>query len=70
METVGEFTNMEIDDNEEEEDENVVENKWEEKIVGNRVLQLKGNVIPRVLVPLERLFNKDDIPLQLNKAIE
>ena len=53
METVGEFSNMEIDDNEgEDEVENIVENKWEEKIAGNRVLQLKGNVIPRGLIPL------------------
>ena len=67
---MGEFSNMEIDDNEEEETENIVENKWEDEMAGSRVLQLKGNVIPRGLVPLERLFNKDDIPLQPNKVVE
>ena len=70
METVGEFTNIEIDDEREEEAENITEDKWEERIAGNKVLQLKGNVIPRGLVPLERLFNKDDVPLQPSKAIE
>lgn len=30
-------------------------------MVGKKKLQLKGNAIPHGLVPLERLFNKDDI---------
>ena len=34
------------------------------------MLQLKGNVIPRGLVPLERLFNIDNVPLQPNKVTE
>ena len=70
METVGEFSNIEIDDEREEEAENIAEKKWEENIAGNRVLQLKGNVIPRGLVPLERLFDKNDIPMQSNKVTE
>ena len=61
---------MEIDGNEEEEAENIVENRWEEKIVGNKVLQLKGNIIPRGLVPLERLFDKNDVSLQPSKVVE
>ena len=61
LETVGEFSNMEIDDYEEEEAENVADNKWEDEMAGSKVLQLKGNIIPRGLVPLERLFNKYDI---------
>ena len=40
------------------------------KIAGNKVLQLKGNIIPRGLVPLERLFDKNDVPLQHNKMVE
>ena len=51
LETVGEFSNMEIDACEEEEVEDISENKWEEKLAGHKVLQLKGNVMPRELVP-------------------
>ena len=61
---------MEIDDNEEGEAENIAENKWEEKIAGSKVLQLKGNIIPKGLVPLERLFDKNDVPLHHNKIVE
>ena len=54
LETVGEFSNMEIDDDEEEvESEDTSERNWEKKVAGNKVLQLKGNIIPRGLVPLE-----------------
>ena len=71
LKIVGEFSNMEIDSCEEEEEaENTSENKWEEKVAGHKVLQLKGNVIPRALVPLERLFNRNDVPLQPNKVVE
>ena len=55
---------MEIDAEEEVESEDTSERDWDEKVAGNKVLQLKGNIIPRGLVPLERLFNKDDIPVQ------
>lgn len=34
---------------------------WEETIAEHTVLQLKGNTIPHGLVPLERLFNKNDV---------
>jgi len=70
LETVGEFSNMEIDDCEEDKVEEISENKWEEKIAGSKVLQLKGNIIPRGLVPLERLFDKNDVLLQPNKVVE
>ena len=39
-------------------------------MAGNKVLQLKGNIIPRRLVPLERLFDKNDVPLQPGKLVE
>ena len=70
LETLGEFSNMEIDACEEEEAEDISENKWEERMAGHEVLQLKGNVIPRVLVPLERLFDKNDVSLTPNKVVE
>ena len=40
-ETVGEFSNMEIYDEEEEEPEDISKRNWEEKVAGNKVLQLK-----------------------------
>ena len=70
LETVGEFSNMEIDACEEEEAGDTSERNWEEKMAGNKVLQLKGNVIPRGLVPLERLFDKNDVPLHPNRVTE
>ena len=39
-------------------------------MVSNKLLQLKGNVIPRGLAPLERLFDKNDVPLQPNRVTE
>jgi hypothetical protein len=35
-----------------------------DKISNHRMLVLKNNHIPRVLIPLERLFDQDDIPLK------
>ena len=70
LETVGEFSNMEIDDEEEVESEDISKRNWEEKVAGKKVLQLKGNIIPRGLVPLERLFDKNDVSLQLSKVVE
>ena len=70
LETVGEFSNMEIHTCEEEEAENTSEDKWEEKVAGHKFLQLKGSVIPWGLVPLERFFDRNNVPLQQNKVVE
>ena len=61
---------MEIDAEEEVESEDTSERNWEKKVAGNKVLQLKGNIIPRGLVPLEILFDKNDVPLQPSKVVE
>ena len=62
---------MEIDADEEEgETEDISKRNWEEKMAGNKVLQLKGKIITRGLVPLERLFDKNDVPLQPRKVVE
>ena len=45
LEIVWEFSNMEIDACEEEGTEDTSERNWEEKMAGNKVLQLKGNII-------------------------
>jgi hypothetical protein len=36
--------------------------EFHDKIANHRMLVLKNNQIPKGLIPLERLFNKDDIP--------
>ena len=33
--------------------------------LGHKIIELKGNFIPKGLVPLERIFSKDDTPLKL-----
>jgi hypothetical protein len=38
--------------------------KFQDKITNHRMLVLKNNQIPRGLIPLERFFDKDDIPLK------
>ena len=59
-----------VADSEEEQTEDTSGRNWEKKMGGNKVLQLKGNIIPRGLVPLERLFDKNDVPLQSGKVVE
>ena len=48
-------------DDEVKEFEGVAENE----IVGHNIIELKSNFIPKGLVPLERIFSKDDTPLKL-----
>ena len=36
----------------------------ENEIVGHKIIELKSNFIPKGLVPLERIFSKDDTPLK------
>jgi len=38
--------------------------KFQDKIANHRILVLNNNHIHRGLIPLERLFEKDDIPLK------
>jgi hypothetical protein len=38
--------------------------KFQDKIANHYMLLLKNNQIPRCLIPLERLFDQDDIPLK------
>ena len=63
LELTGEFSNSLIDqeqDDEVEEFEGVAENE----IAGHKIIELKSNFIPKALVPLERIFSKDDTPLK------
>ena len=60
----GEFSNLLIDQDEDEEVEEVDEYS-ENEIVGHKINELKGNFIPKGFVSLERIFSKDDTPLKL-----
>ena len=55
---VGEFSDDTVDH---EEDSKWIENEpcRNNSIVDHKIVELKGNFIPRGLVPLERLFSKD-----------
>lgn len=60
IKVIGEFAHSTIDQ-EEEEEEYQEDTPWKDIVAGSKILQLKGNTIPCGLVPLEMLFNKDDI---------
>ena len=60
---IGDFSNSLIDQEQDdgiEEFEGVAENE----IASHKIIELKGNFIPKGLVPLERIFSKDDTPLK------
>ena len=61
----GEFVNLNIDEEYccEEEDVVVFSNDgyFKNHITGKDIMQLKNNIIPKVLVPLEKLFDNNDV---------
>ena len=62
MQLVDEFSAMEIDnDNQDEKTENQSQSSLLKEIAGHKVLELKTNYIPKGLVPLERLFDNNDV---------
>lgn len=66
MEIIREFSNSVID----HEDENMKYEQWagwEESIIGQKILKLNGNTIPKGLVPLDRLFNSNDVIVKPTK---
>ena len=65
LELTHEFSNSLIDQEEDEEDvDGQVEEIAENEIVGHKIIELKSNFIPKGLVPLERIFSKDDTLLK------
>ena len=59
LELTGEFSTSHID----EEQDYVVDefpSLTEQSIANHKIIELKGNFIPKGLVPLERLFLEDD----------
>jgi len=74
IDVVGEFTSSIIDKGEEKEADQEP-NSWEDIVVGHKILQLKGNTIPRGLVLLEILFNKNNVAskptsLEIDEMVE
>ena len=63
MDLIDEFSNSLIDQEEDDEDEDF-EDIAENEIAGHKIIELKGNFIPKGLVPLERIFSKYDTPLK------
>ena len=63
LELTGEFSNSLIDQEQDDEIEDF-EGVAENEIAGHKIIELKGNFIPKGLVPLERIFSKDDTPLK------
>ena len=59
MELNGEFSNSLIDQDQDDEVEEANE-YLENAIAVHKIIELKGKFIPKVLVPLERIFSKDD----------
>ena len=63
LELTREFYNSLIDQDHDDEIDNTVEYS-ENTIVEHKIIELKGNFIPKGLVPLERIFSKDDALLK------
>jgi hypothetical protein len=69
LEIVDEFTETHIDQENENDPAWIMQEgedpqEFRDKIANHRMLILKNKHIPKGLIPLERLFNHDDIPLK------
>ena len=70
LELVDEFSIISIDQEQDEdessnfheEEEQNPDMKLKNKTTNHKIVQLKNNFIPKCLVPLERLFIKNDVP--------
>jgi hypothetical protein len=62
LKTVEEFSNVSIDrDDENGEAEIHVVEVFQDIFVGHKIIELKTNHLPKGLVPLERLFDHNDV---------
>jgi ribonuclease HI len=64
---VDEFADLQIDQENEHDDE-VEQPKLKNKIAAHEIVQLSTNRIPKGLVPLERLFDNNDVAVKLQNA--
>ena len=75
LELSGDFVNTHIDaendnsenfqDAEENEEEKTSTKKLKGTLGGKDIIQLKSNFIPRGLIPLEKIFDQNDVPKNL-----
>jgi ribonuclease HI len=62
LKTIEEFSNISIDqDNENDDMEVHAANVLQDNVVGHKIIELKTNHLPKGLVPLERLFDHNDV---------
>jgi hypothetical protein len=64
---IDEFADLQIDQ-ENEHDHEVEEPKFKIKIAAHEIVQLSTNKIPKGLVPLERLFDNNDVAVKLQSG--
>jgi hypothetical protein len=65
LETIDEFSNISIDqDNENDDVEVHAANVLQDNIVGHKIIELKTNHLPKGLVPLEILFDHNDVSIK------
>ena len=69
LECIDQFSKSLIDVGEES-SENDGKTSYENLIAGQEIIDLKTNHIPKGLVPLERLFDNNDVYLRLSGKIE
>jgi hypothetical protein len=64
---IDEFADLQIDQ-ENEHDNEIKKTKFRSKIVAHEIVQLSTNKIPKGLVPLERLFDNNDVAVKLENG--
>jgi hypothetical protein len=64
---IDEFVDLQID-RENEHDHEVEEQKFKRKIAAREIVQMSTNIIPKGLVPLERLFDNNDVAFKLQSG--
>ena len=69
LECIDEFSESLIDEDEES-SENDGKASYKNMIVGQEIIDLKTNHIPRGLVPLERLFDNNDVYLRSDGKVK
>ena len=65
---VGNFEDAEIDQEEEQTKQRIEIRNLKQSIGEQKIIQLKDNVLPRGLVPLEILFNANDVVVDSKKT--
>lgn len=69
LECVEEFVDMQVD---QEEDivESTEKKSYKDTLVGQKIIELKTNHIPKQLVPLEKLLDNNDVYLKSEKKVD